>query len=114
RSGQERLQVSSPRALAQFLLPQFGNRSVEQFGVVLLDTRHRVLRTTVLSVGTLDASIVHPREVFREATAGGAAALVLFHNHPSGDPDPSTDDVKLTARMVGAGALMGIEVIDHL
>ena len=114
RAGQERLHVTSPRALAQFLLPQYGNRPVEQFGVVLLDTKHRVLRTRVLSIGTLDTSVVHPREVFREAAAGGAASLVLFHNHPSGDPDPSADDVKLTARMVAAGVLMGIEVIDHM
>jgi len=81
---------------------------------VLLDTRHRVLRTTVVSVGTLDASIVHPREIFREATAAGAAALVLFHNHPSGDPEPSPDDVKLTQRLIAAGVLMGIDVIDHV
>jgi DNA repair protein RadC len=114
RAGQERVLVSSPRALAQFLLPQYGNRPVEQFGVVLLDTKHRILRTKVLSIGTLDTSVVHPREIFREAAAGGAAALVLFHNHPSGDPEPSPDDVKLTARMVAAGVLMGIDVIDHV
>ena len=68
----------------------------------------------LLSVGTLDASIVHPREIFREAAAHGAAAIVLFHNHPSGDPEPSDDDVKLTVRMVAAGVLMGIDVIDHV
>ena len=104
----------SPRAAAEFLLPQYGNRPVEQFGVLLLDTKHRVLRTLVLSVGTLDASIVHPREVFGAAAAAGAAALVLFHNHPSGDPKPSPDDVVLTRRLVAAGELMGIEVIDHV
>jgi len=73
-----------------------------------------VLRTKLLSVGTLDASVVHPREVFREAATGGAAAVVLFHNHPSGDPTPSPDDVELTRRLVAAGQLMGIEVVDHL
>jgi DNA repair protein RadC len=92
----------------------YGNRSVEQFGVVLLDTKHRVMRTTIVTVGTLDASIVHPREIFREATAGGAAAIVVFHNHPSGDPEPSDDDVALTRRLIAAGVLMGIEVIDHV
>ena len=111
RSGRS---SSSPRAVAEFLLPQFGNRPVEQFGVLLLDTKHRVLRTSVLSVGTLDASIVHPREVFREAAAAGAAAIVLFHNHPSGDPEPSEDDVRLTERLMAAGVLMGIDVIDHV
>ena len=109
-----RAQMTSPRVVAEYLLPQFGNRRVEQFGVLLLDTKHRVLRCTVLSVGTLDASIVHPREVFREAVAGGAAAIVVFHNHPSGDPEPSVDDAQLTERMVAAGVLMGIHVIDHV
>jgi DNA repair protein RadC len=114
RSGAIRPQLSSPRAVAEFLLPQFGNRPVEQFGVLLLDTKHRVLRASVLSIGTLDASIVHPREVFREAAAAGAAAIVLFHNHPSGDPEPSEDDVRLTERLMAAGVLMGIDVIDHV
>ena len=114
RVGRERVQLKTPASVAKLLLPQYGSRSVEQFGVVLLDTKHRVLRTTVVSVGTLDASIVHPREVFREATAAGAAALVLFHNHPSGDPEPSAEDVQLTRRLIAAGVLMGIDVIDHV
>ena len=100
--------------MASYLLPSYGARPVEQFGIVLLDTKHRVLKTAVLSVGTLDASLVHPREVFREAAGGGAAAIVLFHNHPSGDPTPSGEDVALTTRLVEAGRLMGIEVVDHL
>jgi DNA repair protein RadC len=109
-----RAQMTSPRVVAEYLLPQFGNRRVEQFGVLLLDTKHRVLRSTVLSVGTLDASIVHPREVFREAVAGGAAAIVVFHNHPSGDPEPSPEDTRLTERLMAAGVLMGISVLDHV
>ena len=96
------------------LLPQYGSRAVEQFGVVLLDTKHRVLRTTVVTIGTVDASIVHPREIFREAASAGAAAIVLFHNHPSGDPEPSQDDVVLTRRVAAAGILMGIDVVDHV
>ena len=114
RAARDRIQITSPRVVAEFLIPLYGNRPVEQFGVMLLDTKHRVLRTTVLSVGTLDASIVHPREIFREATAGGAAAIVLFHNHPSGDPEPSPEDVRLTERLVAAGVLMGIDVLDHI
>jgi DNA repair protein RadC len=114
RAARERAQLTTPRSVAEFLLPDYGNRPVEQFGVVLLDTKHRVLRTIVLSIGTVDASIVHPREVFGAAAAAGAAALVLFHNHPSGDPRPSADDVALTRRLVAAGVLMGIEVIDHV
>lgn len=114
RAARDRVQITSARVVAELLLPLYGNRPVEQFGVVLLDTKRRVLRTTVLSIGTLDASIVHPREIFREATLAGAAALVLFHNHPSGDPKPSDDDVALTRRLAAAGVLMGIDVIDHI
>jgi DNA repair protein RadC len=68
----------------------------------------------VPSVGTLDASVAQPREVFREAAVSAAAAVVIFHNHPSGDPSPSPDDVAVTRRMVAAGAVMGIDVLDHL
>ena len=114
RSPAERVLLRSPRDVAAYLLPRFGAGAVERFGIVLLDTKHRVVQATVLSVGTLDASLVHPREVFRAAAAGGAAALVLFHNHPSGDPAPSVDDVALTERMVQAGTIMGIEVLDHV
>jgi DNA repair protein RadC len=114
RPIRDRVQIKSARSAAELLLPQYGNRPVEQFGVLLLDTKHRVLRTVVLSVGTLDASIVHPRDVFGAAAAAGAAALVLFHNHPSGDPKPSDDDVELTRRLAMVGVLMGIDVIDHL
>ena len=101
------MQVTSPRAVAELLLPLYGNRPVEQFGVVLLDTKHRVMRTTVVTVGTLDASIVHPREVFREAAAAGAAAIVVFHNHPSGDPEPSKDDIDSDAAADGGGRADG-------
>jgi DNA repair protein RadC len=110
----ERPQLRSPRETAAFLLPRFSARPVEHFGVVLLDVRCRVLRVALLSVGTIDATTVHPREVFREAAAAGASSVVLFHNHPSGDPAPSPDDARLTARLVRAGEVMGIDVIDHL
>jgi len=114
RAGRHRVQLMTPRSVAELLLPQYGSRTVEQFGVVLLDTKHRLLRTTVVSIGTLDSSVVHPREIFREATAAGAAAIIVFHNHPSGDPEPSAEDVQLTRRLVAAGLLMGIQVIDHV
>lgn len=114
RPPAERVRLASPREVAEYLQPAYGSRPVEQFGLVLLDARHRVLKTIVVSSGTLDASIVHPRDVFRLATAGGAAAVILFHNHPSGDPTPSRDDEQLTRRMAAAGELMGITVLDHI
>jgi DNA repair protein RadC len=110
----DRPRLTSPRQLAALLLPRYGACPVEQFGVVLLDTRRRVIRIKVLSIGSLDMTVVHPREVFREAATASAAAVALFHNHPSGDPEPSRDDLELTARMLRAGEVMGIEVIDHI
>ena len=109
-----RVQLRTPREAAAYLLPAFGSRPVEQFGVVLLDAKHRVLRTTVVAVGTLNTTVVQPRDVFREAILGAAAAVVVFHTHPSGDPTPSPEDGELTGRLAAAGALMGIDVVDHL
>ena len=114
RTAEDRPRLGTPRQLAAYLLPQFGARRVEQFGIVMLDTKHRMIRITIVSVGSLDTTVVHPREVFREAAAASAAAIVLFHNHPSGDPTPSEDDLLLTSRMVNAGEVMGIDVLDHL
>jgi DNA repair protein RadC len=110
----ERLRLNAPREVAAYLMPRFGSCGVEQFGIVLLDSKHRVIRTAVLAVGTLNSSIVEPRDVFREATIGGAAAIVIFHSHPSGDPTPSPEDVDLTRRLAAAGVLMGIDVVDHV
>jgi DNA repair protein RadC len=109
-----RPQLLHPCDAAAYLLPTFGARAAEQFGVVLLDTKHRVLRTTVVAVGGLNHTSVEPRDVFREAALGGAAAVLVFHNHPSGDPSPSPDDIELTRRLRAAGALMGVDVVDHL
>jgi len=110
----ERIQIRKPSEAAEYLLPRYGARALEQFGIVLLDARHRVLRTAVLALGTRNSCAVEPRDVFREAAIGGAAAIVVFHTHPSGDPSPSPDDVDLTRRLVAAGVLMGIDVVDHL
>lgn len=104
----------APEEAARYLLPRYGSRPVETFGLLALDVRRRLRRETVVSVGCLTSSLVHPREVFREALVSRAAGLILFHNHPSGDPEPSAEDVGLTRRLAQAGQLMGIEVLDHL
>jgi len=109
-----RVQLLKPRDAVAYLMPAFGGRPVEQFGLVLLDTKYRVLRTTVLSIGTLNTTVVQPRDVFREAALGSAAAVVAFHNHPSGDPTPSDDDVALTSRMKHAGVIVGVDLLDHV
>jgi DNA repair protein RadC len=114
RDPADRVALRTPRDAALHLLPEYGARPVEHFGIVLLDAKHRLLKTLVLFVGTLDRSVVHPREIFREAAAARAASIILFHNHPSADPTPSLADVELTQRLVAAGTLMGIDVVDHL
>ena len=114
RKSSDRPQLLMPAVTAGFLMPVFSGRAVEQFGVVLLDTKYRVLRTTIVASGTLNSTVVEPRDVFREAVQSGAAAVVVFHNHPSGDPLPSPDDEELTWRLSAAGVLMGIHVLDHV
>jgi DNA repair protein RadC len=109
-----RPQIMSSRDAAALLTPTFGARSVEHFGVLLLDIKHRVLRTLVLTTGTSDGTYVDPRQVFEEALAAKAKALIAFHNHPSGDPTPSADDLALTRRLQAVGEMLGIEVLDHV
>ena len=109
-----RVQLRTPRDAAAYLMPAFGSRSVEHFGIVLLDTKHRVLRTSIVASGTMNKTVVEPRDVFREGLLSSAASLLVFHNHPSGDPTPSPDDVQLTRRLVSAGQLIGIDLVDHI
>lgn len=89
-------------------------RKKEHFMALLLDTRGKMIKLAEVSVGSLDASIVHPREVFGEAMAASAASVVFVHNHPSGDPEPSTEDIELNKRLVEVGELVGIDVLDHV
>jgi DNA repair protein RadC len=110
----ERLVVRKPDDAAAFLMARYAGHRVERVGVMLLDLRGRVIRTTILSVGSLDASVAHPREVFREAVAVSAAGVVVFHNHPSGDPTPSGYDRDITRRLHEAGTVMGIQLVDHI
>lgn len=86
----------------------------EQFHIVTLDTKHKPIQTHCVTVGTLDASLVHPREVFRPAIRDAASAILLVHNHPSGDPTPSREDLRVTEQLTEAGNLLGIEVLDHI
>jgi DNA repair protein RadC len=87
---------------------------VELFRVLLLTSRHDVLKIVTVSRGSLSSTIVHPREVFRPAILASAAAIVLVHNHPSGDPEPSGDDLEITQRLARAGEILGIDVLDHI
>lgn len=106
--------VEGTQEAAQLVRRHLAGRKKEHFLLILLDSRHRVLKAAPISVGSLDMSVVHPRETFREAIMAGAAAILLAHNHPSGDPTPSEQDLDLTRRLVEAGHLLGIPVLDHL
>jgi DNA repair protein RadC len=93
---------------------QYPGNDQERFVVACLDTKHRVQCVVVITIGTLDASLVHPREVFKPAILEGSAAVVLSHNHPSGNPEPSREDIQVTDTLTKAGKLLGINVLDHI
>ena len=106
--------IDSVEAADAVLRPRLLDKRKEHVVALLLDARHRLIRLSPIAVGSLSASLVHPRELFKEAIAASAAAVIVAHNHPSGDPEPSAHDLELTARLAEAGALLGIEVLDHL
>lgn len=106
--------VKSPEDAIKSVKNQLKGKKKEHFLVLSLDTRNHLINTQTISIGSLDSSIVHPREVFKEAISSTAASVIFAHNHPSGDPTPSEDDIKLTKRLVEAGEILGIEVLDHI
>ncbi|MEO7298662.1 MAG: DNA repair protein RadC [Verrucomicrobiota bacterium] len=106
--------LDNPEAIADLLREDNRTYEVECFQVLLLNTRRKLIRVEQISQGTLDTILVHPREVFKSAIAANASAIVLLHNHPSGDPTPSEADVKVTRDLIRAGQLLKIEVLDHV
>ena len=106
--------LDTPERIADLLREASRPQDVEQFRVVLLNTRRRLIGLETISQGTLDTLLVHPREVFKRAIAANASAVVLVHNHPSGDPTPSEADIKVTRDLIRAGQLLKIEVLDHV
>lgn len=109
-----RRQALSSGDVASILRPYFADLDREHFVVLLLNAKNRMLGFDVVSVGTVTASLVHPREVFKAAILANATAIILAHNHPSGDPRPSAEDLAITKRLRDAGDLMGIRVMDHV
>jgi DNA repair protein RadC len=118
RIGEETLHpgtsVRSSRELFRYFNRKLRDRKREEFIAVLLDGKNRILREETISLGSLTASIVHPREVFLPAVRESAGSVILVHNHPSGDPAPSPEDVEVTRRLVRAGEVLGIRVLDHV
>jgi DNA repair protein RadC len=106
--------IKNPEAVVKAVRASIQDKAKEHFKLILLNSRNKILRISPVSIGTLTTSLVHPREVFRNAITHSAASVVLAHNHPSGDPEPSEDDLKITRKLVESGKIIGIEVIDHL
>ena len=112
--GKTPKEIRGPEDVVSLVGPKLRREKRENFIVLLLNASHEVLCVETVSVGSLNASIVHPREVFRSAVIQSAASVVLVHNHPSGDPEPSEEDLSITKRLVEAGDLLGIGVLDHV
>ncbi|MZQ85905.1 DNA repair protein RadC [Paenibacillus sp. 5J-6] len=110
----ERITIRSPKDIANLMSEELRYLQKEHFVCLFLNTKNHVLAQETLSMGSLNASIVHPREVFRAAIKRSSASIVCVHNHPSGDPTPSPEDIQLTHRLVEAGTIIGIEVLDHV
>ncbi len=114
KAAQKLEKIEGPEDVARYASPILRFEQKEHFLVLLLDVRNRVLAMPTISIGSLTASVAHPREIFREAIRYSAANMILIHNHPSGDPTPSREDVQLTKQMMKAGEIMGIPVLDHV
>jgi len=106
--------VKTPDEVVGLVRSRLKGKKKEYFLALLLDTRNQLIKVAEISVGSLDSSIVHPREVFKEAISASAAAVIFVHNHPSGDPTASEDDIKLTKRLAEVGEIVGIDVLDHI
>ncbi|OMP67544.1 RadC family protein [Domibacillus epiphyticus] len=111
---EERFMIRSPEDAANYMMEEMRFLSQEHFVCLYLNTKNQVMHKQTLFIGSLNASIVHPREVFKEAFRRSAASIVCLHNHPSGDPSPSREDIDVTKRLVECGKILGIDVLDHL
>ncbi len=113
-SEDTKITIKSPEDVVKTARNLLKGKKKEHFVVICLDTRNHLIKTSTVSIGSLDCSIVHPREVFKDAISSSAASVIFIHNHPSGDPTPSEDDIKMTKRLIEAGEIIGIEVLDHI
>jgi DNA repair protein RadC len=110
----ENFLLSSPQEVASFLMEEMRYYRKEYFKIILLNTKNHIISVEDISIGSLNSSIVHPREIFNLPVKKSAASIILVHNHPSGDPTPSREDLEVTKRLVEAGNLLGINVLDHI
>jgi DNA repair protein RadC len=109
-----KIKVKTSKDIVNYFIPYLRDMKKEIFKVVLLDGKNKIIKDVTISEGTLTKSIVHPREVIKEAVAESSSALILIHNHPSGEPQPSQEDIEITNRIISACELVGIKVLDHI
>ncbi len=114
REPEDRPAVTTPEAAADLVLPLLADRDREHCVALLLDTKHRLLSTALVSVGSIDHTFMAPREILRDALLANASAMVVAHNHPSGDPEPSRDDEAVTRRLSQAADVVGVDLLDHV
>jgi len=114
KHNDEKFTIRSPQDAATYLMPDMTSLNQEHFVVLFLNIKNQIIHKQTIFIGSLNASIVHPREIFREAVKRSAASIICAHNHPSGVPTPSTEDIEVTKRIVEAGYIIGIELIDHV
>ncbi len=114
RSADARLKVDSPIVIVELLMEEMRYLNKEHFKIVLLNTKNQIISIEEISIGNLNSSIVHPREVFNIAIKRSANSIILVHNHPSGDSTPSKEDISITHRLIDAGNIIGIKVLDHI
>jgi DNA repair protein RadC len=110
----ERIIINKPNDIAKILIPRYRYATQENFIIVLLNTKNEIISINDISTGSLNASIAEPREVFREVLKYPTSAAILAHNHPSGNPNPSVKDIKITKKLVNAGKILGIDILDHI
>lgn len=108
------VKINSPKDVVNLLMESLKNNKREHFKILLLNTKNVVISIEDISIGSLNSSIVHPREVFKKAIKRSSASVILVHNHPSGDPTPSKEDIKVTRRLIESGEILGIKVLDHI
>lgn len=114
KPSEHKITIKSPKDVVSYVMPLLRYEPIEHFAILLLDTKNQIIAFPNISTGSLNASIVHPREVFRCAINYATSSMVLVHNHPSGDPTPSIEDIKVTKKLVEGSKIMDIEILDHI
>lgn len=114
QTAAEKIKINQPSTVADLFMDEMRYLQKEHFRIILLDTKNQIIAMEEISIGTLNASIVHPRDVFKIAIKRNSNSIILIHNHPSGDPTPSKEDINITNRLLEVGELIGIKVLDHI